>query len=240
MGQPFELFNTDHLMGLLLVGLMSFIPLSYLIRRKDTDLNQRFAKSLGWTTLVYGIVKHFYGPLGLGEAWQIWLPLHMCQVANFLIAYALITGKRGLINEVIYFWTFAGATMAMLTPDLLYGWPDPNYIMYVFTHGILILGALFFSLIEGFNPTTSSIWRVFKVSVLYMVVIFPINYLVGGEANYLYLRYPPVVGSLMDVLPAPPGHIPFVMLVSYLLFWMVYLPVFFRDLAFGSATEDFS
>ena len=142
-----------------------------------------------------------------------------------LIAYALITGRRGRIIDVIYFWTFAGATMAMVTPDLKYGWPDPNYIMYVVTHALLFLGALYFIIVEGYRPRAAAIWPVFKISVGYMFLIFPLNYLVGNGANYLFLRYPPVVGSLMDMLPAPPGHIPFVMALAYIFFWVVYLPV---------------
>lgn len=229
MAQPFALFNADHLWGLLVVLIIAMLPPFVLKRTNSQSLNQTFASTLGWIMAFYGIFKHLYGPFGLGEPWQIWLPFHLCQIANFLIAFALITGKRGVINEVIYFWTFGGATMALLTPDLKWGWPDPNYILYIITHALLILGALHFSIVDGFRPRTDAIWRVFKISVAYMLVIFPLNYIIGEEANYLYLRYPPAAGSLMDILPAPPGHIPFIMLIAYLLFWMTYLPLLIRD-----------
>jgi len=183
--------------------------------------------------IVYGIFKHLYGPLVLKEPWEIWLPFHMCQIANFLIAYALLSGKRGLLIDVIYFWTFGGASMAMLTPDIAWGWPDPNYIMFMVTHGLLLGGALFFTIVEGYRPYRSSIWRAFRLSVLVMVAMIPLNHLVGGQANYFYLRYPPVAGSVMDFLPEPLGHIPFIVLLGYLVFWLVYMPYLIKDSMFG-------
>ncbi|NQV51409.1 MAG: YwaF family protein [Candidatus Marinimicrobia bacterium] len=81
-------------------------------------------------------------------------------------------------------WTFAGASLAMITPDLIYGWPDPNYIMYMITHGLLLLGALYFTVVEGLRPPVPDIWRVLKVSLYVMLVIFPLNYIIDGGANY--------------------------------------------------------
>jgi len=72
----------------------------------------------------------------------------------------------------------------MITPDLIYGWPDPNYIMYMITHGLLLLGALYFTVVEGLRPPVPDIWRVLKVSLYVMLVIFPLNYIIDGGANY--------------------------------------------------------
>ena len=229
MAPTFALFNAHHLSAILFTLIFSIAPLILLKRSPELVSNPQVPKVLGWVLILYGIFKHLYGPYGLGEDWRIWLPLHMCQVSNFLAGYALVSGKRGKIIEVVYFWTFAGASMALLTPDLKYGWPDPNFILYVMTHWLLILGALYFPLVEGWRPQQHSIWKVFKISIYYMLIILPLNYLIGGGANYLYLRFPPVAGSLMDMMPPPPGHIPFVMLLAYLAFWLVYSPYWIRD-----------
>ncbi len=229
MASSFVLFGYDHLMALAVILTMAVGPSLVLRSMNNQKLNQGFAKWLGWVMLIYFVFKHLYGPLGLGESWKIWLPLHMCQLGHMLIVYCLLTGKRGFYISILYFWTFAGATMALITPDLMYGWPDPNYIMYMLTHGSLLLGALYFTVVERLRPTVESIWKVLKVSIYVMFIIFPLNYIIGGEANYLYLRFPPVVGSLMDFLPAPPLHIPFFVLLAYILFWVVYLPYLTRD-----------
>ncbi|MBT4360356.1 MAG: TIGR02206 family membrane protein [Candidatus Marinimicrobia bacterium] len=237
MADSFVLFEFDHLMALVGILTMAVGPPLILRSINNRELNQVFATWLGWIMLVYFVFKHLYGPFGLGEAWQIWLPLHMCQLGHMLIVYCLLTGKRGLYVSILYFWTFAGASMALITPDLLYGWPDPNYIMYMVTHGLLLLGALYFTVVEGLRPTVASIWKVSKISIYVMVIIFPLNYIIGGQANYLYLRFPPVVGSLMDFLPAPPLHIPFFVLLAYIAFWLVYLPYFLKDILVRNTAE---
>jgi hypothetical integral membrane protein (TIGR02206 family) len=225
MGNPFSLFNADHLWALFIVILLS-IAIPYWLKRPGSESGRRpFEISLGLIMFAYGVAKPFIGVFVMGEDWHNWLPLHMCQISNFLIAYALLSGKRGLLFEVIYFWTFAGASMAMITPDLAYGWPDLNYVMFMITHFILLVGALYFTIVEGHRPTGKSIWRVYKVSLYAMLVVLPLNYIIGGTANYFYLRYPPMAGSLMDFLPAPPLHIPFVMVLGYLAFWLVYAPL---------------
>lgn len=229
MASSFSLFGFDHLMALLVIAIVAVGPPLVIRHLKNEMLNQKAAKILGWVMLVYFIFKHLYGPFGLGESWKIWLPLHMCQLGHMLIVYCLLTGKRGFNISILYFWTFGGATMALITPDLLYGWPDPNYILYMVTHGLLLLGALYFTVVERLRPQARDIWRVLKVSLYVMLIILPLNYIIGGQANYLYLRFPPVIGSLMDFLPAPPLHIPFFVLLAYIIFWLVYLPYFIKD-----------
>jgi len=229
MAVRFELFGFQHLLALGVIFILAVVPPLILRRMKNPERNQDIARWMGWIMLVYFILKHLYGVFGLKEPWQIWLPLHLCHLGQMLIAYCLITGKRGFLIPILYFWTFAGATMALLTPDLAFGWPDPNYIMFMVTHGLLLLGALYFTMVEKLRPQTSDIWRVLKVTIYVMLIILPLNYIIGDQANYLYLRYPPVSGSLMDFLPTPPLHIPFFVLLAYLLFWVVYLPYLVKD-----------
>jgi len=229
MAVKFELFGSQHLIALLVIFMVALIPPLILKKINDTRVNQQFSIWFGWFMMVYFILKHLYGVFGLKEAWQIWLPLHMCHLGQMMIAYCLITGKRGFYISILYFWTFGGAAMALITPDLAFGWPDPNYIMFMATHGLLLLGALYFTITEKLRPGVSDIWRVLKVSIYVMLIILPLNYIIGGEANYFYLRFPPVSGSLMDFLPAPPLHIPFFVVLAYVVFWLVYLPYYIKD-----------
>ncbi len=238
MADSFVWFGYDHIMALLVILGVALGPPLILRQLNSSKVNEVFARWLGWVMLVYFVLKHLYGPFGLGEAWQIWLPLHMCQLGHMLIIYCLLTGKRGFYVSILYFWTFAGASMALLTPDLLYGWPDPNYIMYMITHGLLLLGALYLTVVEGLRPSAADIWKVLKVSIYVMLAVLPLNYVIGGGANYMYLRFPPVAGSLMDLLPAPPLHIPFFVLLAYILFWVVYLPYVVMDMLPDSDPES--
>lgn len=228
--EAFVLFGSQHFIALTAIFIIAVGPAIILRQIKNPSLNRIFALTLAMIMIVYTTFKHLYGIFGLGEPWQIWLPLHMCHISNFFLIYLLLSGKRGFLVEVTYFWTFAGASMALITPDLALGWPDPNYIMFMVTHGLLLLAQLYFVVTEGLRPTVASIWRVFKFSLAGLIIILPLNYLIGPLANYWYLRAPPVSGSLMDFLPAPPGHIPFVVLLAYVAFWIVYSPYLLKDL----------
>ncbi len=104
MAETFVLFGYDHLMALLVILSVALGPPLILRQVKSHKLNQQFARWLGWVMAAYFVVKHLYGPLGLGEAWQIWLPLHMCQLGHMLIVYCLLTGKRGFYISILYFW----------------------------------------------------------------------------------------------------------------------------------------
>ncbi|MCF7807086.1 MAG: TIGR02206 family membrane protein [Candidatus Marinimicrobia bacterium] len=238
MPESFVLFGSEHFTALAVIFIIALGPPIILKQTNRPALNRNFALVLGVVMFSYTIFKHLYGVFVLREPWQIWLPLHMCHIANFFLIYLLLTGKRGFLVEVAYFWTFAGASMALITPDLAFGWPDPNYIMFMVTHGLLLLAMLYFTITEGLRPTSTSIWRVFKFSVIGLLIILPINYLVGPLANYWYLRAPPVSGSLMDLLPPPPGHIPFVMLLGYFAFWIVYTPYLIRDAVFRNVEVE--
>lgn len=229
MGNPFSLFSADHLWALIIILVLAIGIPFWLKRPSNTSHRRPFEISLGIFMIVYGIAKPFIGIFYMHEAWEIWLPLHMCQIGNFLIGYALLSGKRGILFEVVYFWTYAGASMAMITPDLAYGWPDLNYIMFMVTHIILLVGVIYFSVVEGHRPRVASIWKVFKLSLYLMLIMLPLNYLIGGEANYFYLRFPPMQGSVMDFLPAPPFHIPFIVAIGYAMFWVVYSPFIISD-----------
>lgn len=229
MKEAFSLFGADHLWALAVILTLAIGVPNWLKRPGNVSHRRPFEISLAVFMIVYGIAKPFIGVFYMGEAWEIWLPLHMCQIGNFLIAYALLSGKRGLLFETVYFWTYAGASMAMITPDLAYGWPDLNYIMFMVTHIILLVGVIYFSVVEGHRPRVSSIWKVFKLSFYMMLIMIPVNYIIGGEANYWYLRFPPVTGSVMDFLPEPPLHIPFVVLLAYVAFWLVYSPFLIAD-----------
>ena len=230
MPEKFVLFGAEHLYAVIVVLIVSIVPPMVLRKLKSPKINDVFAPCLGWAMIGYSVFKHLYGVFGLEEPWQIWLPLHMCHLANFIIGYLLITGKRGFLVDVAYFWTFGGASMAMITPDLSFGWPDPNFIMFMVTHALLFLGILYLTITERLRPTTASIWGVFKFSFIVMLCIIPINYIIGDLANYWYLREPPVVGSIMDFLPTPPLHIPFVVAIAYVLFWLMYVPYLVKDI----------
>ena len=111
----------------------------------------------------------------------------------------LMLWRSRLAYELTYFWGFSGTLQAILTPDLEEPFSHPLYLSYFFTHGLIILGALYGTLVFRFRPSPRSMVRVYVITAIYcFVLILPLNYLI--DANYVYMRYKPAGASLLDYL----------------------------------------
>lgn len=224
----FELFSSGHLWTIAIVFILS-VGLSYFIKHLSPKIQPYVIRYVAWTLVLFESFKPFYRTAWLGESWKINLPFYLCNLSIYMLAYILFR-RSYKAYEIVYFWAFAGALMALITPDVPAGYPHPEYLMFFTNHGLIIFGIILVSMLFHYRPQTSSIGRAFKTGCIVLVMVFPLNYLLGDGANYLYLRDKPQVGSLMDFMPNPPFHIPVVMLLAYLFFWIVYLPYFLKDM----------
>lgn len=173
-----------------------------------------------------------------GQAWAvlngIWsiqysLPLHLCGISTFLCALMLFT-KSYALYEVAYFWGLAGATQALLTPDISFGFPHFIFFQFFVSHALIVTSCLWITFIEGFRPYFRSVWKAFGVTNIYMVLIAILNYLIGS--NYLYICHKPENPSLMDNLGPWPWYIisaEFVCLFFYLLCYSPFVLSGFRS-----------
>src|SRR5262249_23749100 len=55
------------------------------------------------------------------------LPLNLCDWAAVAMIVALI-GKRPFAYELGYFWGLGGSLQGLITPDIAYDFPDPQFI----------------------------------------------------------------------------------------------------------------
>ena len=140
----------------------------------------------------------------------------------------LLLSRNRLSYELAYFWGFSGTLQAILTPDLEEPFPHPLYLSYFFTHGLIILGALYATLVFRFRPFPSSMVRVYLITAIYcFVLIFPLNYLI--DTNYVYMRYKPLGASLLDYLGPWPWYMLSVAVLAWFLFAAAYAPFYVMD-----------
>jgi hypothetical integral membrane protein (TIGR02206 family) len=152
------------------------------------------------------------------------LPLHLCGLSAMLSAVMLIN-RSYAIFEVVYFWGLAGASQALLTPDIgLFSFPHYLYYKFFLAHSMIILAVLYMVFVEGYRPYLKSIGKVFVVTNIYALVIADFNYFTGG--NYLYLAHKPEGASLFDFLGPWPWYILWLeglVLVSSLICYVPYI-----------------
>jgi len=225
-GGPFVLFSTSHLIA---IGLIVLLNLWFLTLRKDPD--SRRNKIVRYTMAAVLIVNE--------SLWHIWnlvtgqwtvqtmLPLHVCSVFVFLSAIMLVI-KNYQIYEFAYFLGIAGASQAILTPDLgIYDFPHFRYYQVFVSHGLIVSAAVYMTVVQRFRPTWKSLGRVIVWSNVYLVFVGIINALIGS--NYMYVAHKPETASLIDVMGPWPWYILALEAIGFVLFFLLYLPFAIRD-----------
>jgi hypothetical integral membrane protein (TIGR02206 family) len=221
-GPPMTLFGTTHL-----VSLATAIGLCLLLAAwARTNRNERHREGMRYALVAFCLLNQ-----SLWDVWQfsngIWnmaysLPLHICTLSVPLSAIMLWTRSYRLF-EVLYFWGFAGATQAMLTPDIgPYNFPHFAFVIFFTSHTAIWLAVVFMLSAYGYRPIWGSIVRVVIITNIAMLVAGTVNYLTGG--NYMYLARPPASASLIDLLGPWPYYIFWLQVLGIVSFVLVYLP----------------
>lgn len=226
-GGPFVLFSTQHWIAI------GFIILTGLV----LILSQRHAGEKSRRVVRYTLAAL----LVINEStWQLWnlftdqwsiqtmLPFHLCSALVWLSAYMLVTRNR-TIYEFAYLIGIAGALQAVLTPDLgQYAFPHYRFFQVFISHGIIIIAALFMTLVEGYRPTWHSVKKVAIYGNLYLVAVYLLNLLIGS--NYLFIAHKPETASLLDVLPPWPIYILIIEALAAVFILLFYAPFAIKDM----------
>lgn len=149
------------------------------------------------------------------------LPLHLCDLAIFVAAYALVRRSR-TAAEIVWFWALTGTLLAMVLPDVGGSFPDARWLAYYSMHGAVVVAAVVLALGLGLAPRAGAPWRVFGWTVAYAAVVAVVDLVTG--ANFLYLREKPARPTLLDWFGPWPAYVAVAGLVGLALFWLLDLP----------------
>ena len=220
---PFILFGQQHLFALVLSALtIIYFPL-YAKNKLSKDNQEAIAKTLAIFLIIHELSKPFYRPYFFGDELISSIPLQACNLSGFFIATYLLARKR-VFFEVAYYWGLGGGTMALLTPDLVYAFPDIEWFPFFIGHGAMIMAIFFSMFCHNTFPTKHSYKRVVVITLSFLPVIYIINILLGPPANYFYLNTKPEGDSLMNIMPSPPFHIPIAMGIAFAVFYLLHIP----------------
>lgn len=153
--------------------------------------------------------------------WETILPLHLCDLASFAGAIALIW-RHQLAAELAYFWAMAGTLNGLITPAIANGFPHPVFIAFFMLHGTVVVAAVY--LIGGLRlwPGPGAIWRVFLASLAYLMAIATINSLL--RTNFAFVCRKPDTPSLMDVMGPWPWYVLWLIPLGLVLYTIFYFP----------------
>ncbi|MFW0780131.1 TIGR02206 family membrane protein [Rossellomorea marisflavi] len=219
---PFKLFSVSHITAILLtlVGILFL----FLVRNKIGHKGKRVLKICLIASLFLSELTFQLWYLIKGE-WTIEtnLPFQLCSLSIYLCVIMLLT-KSYRLFEVTYFASMAGALIAMITPELFYGFPHIRYFQFFIAHAAIILSAFYMIWMEGFHVRFTSVLRAFISLNAIAVVVYFIDRVTG--ANYMFLAHKPYNLSPIDYLGPYPWYLLSLEFVSFFVFLLLYQPFF--------------
>lgn len=235
MSPPFVIFSRSHIAAVVIVALLITMLILRLRRHPPHIDDKRLNR---WLVVLIVVNEVFWKIMSIRDGYFTWdddLPFHLCGISPFLLAIYLWKPNQTLF-DVLYYWTLAGAILALLLPEMQNGYPSSEFSGFFITHGLPLYALLYLILIQGVKPSPKSYLTAFIAVNLYALFIAaPVNLLVDG--NYVYLcRYPKVDFALMDLMPPWPWYIPLIDLFALAIFRLMYQPFHLR----ASAGEDAS
>jgi hypothetical integral membrane protein (TIGR02206 family) len=192
MRTDFQLFDTPHLATLVLIVAVALVlPLAV---RFLQPAARPVGIALAGLLVAHEGVQLVLAVMREGPSVTL-LPLHLCSLSAYLTAWMLIT-RAQRVYEVVYFWGLGGTTQALLTPDLVQGFPSAAYLLFFLGHGLVIVGVLYATIVFGLRPYAASILRVAALTLALASGVFFVNLWLG--TNFLYLMDKPERPSLLD------------------------------------------
>lgn len=224
----FVLFGNTHILTMILIiSIAVFLPKIY--KTKSQESKALMSKIIAGIIFAH-IITSPYKDLYLLEnpySWKEVLPFHMCDLSEICIVWFLLGGPKILYN-CAFFWGLAGATMAIITPDLLY--IDLDYLYFMIGHGMIIVGVMYATIALNNRPYAKDVFSVILITLFILLPItYLINYFLGEPANFWYLMAKPDGASLMDMFPDPPYHLLVTTPIALTLFYLLYLPYLIKD-----------
>jgi hypothetical integral membrane protein (TIGR02206 family) len=225
-GRPYAAYTTGvRLFGPLHLSLIALIALACVAaaiacRRKAVDC-RAVRLAIGWGLVINELIwwGFRYSHEGL-HAYN--LPFQLCDVTLWTSAIACLTLAPRVI-EFAYFGGFAGAGMAILTPDLWSPWPTYPSIYFFIAHGgiVLAVSVLVFGRIAPLRE--GAVWRAYGMLLGFAAALGALNAVAG--TNFMYLCRKPKNASALDAMGPWPVYLIAGAAVALALFWMLWLPV---------------
>jgi hypothetical integral membrane protein (TIGR02206 family) len=219
MQTNFRLFGPVHLF---ILGAVPFLAgVLALIQRRLPAESKGLRIGLAVVLLLDSVAYYgylvFHGQLTFPDH----LPLELCDASLCLIIIALFTLNK-TVFDLAYYGALAGATMALLTPNLLEPFPSFGTTQFFVAHGLTVAGALYLAWSGLVRPRPGSVGRAMIAVNIYAAFVGAFDFIF--KTDYMYLRAKPQNASLLDFLGPWPWYLVSAEGVALVVFLLLYLP----------------
>jgi len=212
-------FCSSHLVALALTVLVLVVMVG--LRRMGSCWAGWAERALALALLFFwpisSLARYLTGELSLQNA----LPFHLCDVAAFAGAIALLKRSR-LAAELVYFFGLAGTLNGLITPALLQDFPHLTFFAFFLGHSGIVIAAVHVVAGMGLIPRPGAPLRMLGCILSYAAIVGVINWVLG--TNYGFVCWKAPSPSLMDVLGPWPWYVGSLALLSLIFFVLLNLP----------------
>ena len=221
--QGFTWFGLSHLLAFLWIVIS--IVCIVLFKNKISDKTDLYIRRSVAVIMIVLEWTFYTWSLSRGGFQTSLLPLGVCAISMYVTAYTLWT-KNEKTFKIIFPWAISGALLSLIIADLGYNFPHFRFIHYFGNHGLFFLGNIYLLLVAKFKFTYKDLLKSSLILLIYAIVIYPLNFLLGS--NHLFLReipheVAPLYGFLGDF-----WVIGFMVSIA-LLFQLIYVPFLFKQ-----------
>jgi hypothetical integral membrane protein (TIGR02206 family) len=216
---PFVPFGAAHVGALACVALVAGLLVPLVRARPGLAASVRRALAAG----IVGLLS-FELAVASQEGWLSWktvLPLELCDAA-LVLAVATLLRPRQTPAEIVYFWAGSGTLVAMLTPELPWGFPRWEFVVFFGLHGLVLVAALLLVFGLGLRPGPGAPWRMLGITAGWAAFVGLVNLVLG--TNFMYLRHKPTVATPLDWMGPWPVYVGVCGIVALVLFHVLALP----------------
>ncbi len=217
------------MLTILVSVLLPVLANRYLTIRQRLQMSQIFAVAISLSVVGWVAIEIAVGEFDLQQD----LPLDICYSAA-LLAPVLMWKPTLRMHELLYFAVLAGTLQAVLTPDLMYGFPHYSFFRYWVVHSGLVAYVIYVTWSLKLFPDIRGLFRAFGWLNLYAAVMFVLNLVIGS--NYMFVMRKPETPSLLDLFGPWPWYILVCEFAALGIFVIVWLPVALRSRL--AATRD--
>jgi hypothetical integral membrane protein (TIGR02206 family) len=217
----FVLFGRDHWIVMALTFVVPALFASVRRRRPQADsgIRQGFAALLIITWIAWYALFAARNWLGPGNE----LPMNLCDWATIALVVALMRPNQRAY-ELAYFWSLAGTMQGLVTPDVNFAFPEPQFVVFMLGHAAIIAGVVYLTFGSGMRPVPASIPRVAGWTLVYVAAAGLTDWVLG--TNYGFFRAKPGHATLFDLMPGWPYYIPEVIALGIAAIFLLYAPWF--------------
>jgi hypothetical integral membrane protein (TIGR02206 family) len=213
----FSKFSAMHALVVVVLALAT-AGLVAAARRLDPAGRRRLRITMGLTALLVQAVHNGYWLLfreGSGNE----LPLHICDLSGLIATAAFLWPYRPL-RALLYFWGIGLSSLAFIIPVLTAGPASFEFWSFWMSHWVIVGGAIYMILAEGYRPTRRDMLLAVGVLVGYGLIMTPMNIACGTNYGYTGPDSPPTAFAG----PWPLPRLPLLVLAVVVLHAAVYLP----------------